>query len=167
MKKLFSLLLAIAVLVVVIVYINIRNGASAHSDVSVLPNMPTETQETAPLPENKSPLGEWVWLGTEFINGTVTTAPSGRFVLSLGSDMRMASTTDCNQLSGGFVLDGEILSIGPIGATKMACMGDTLEGQYSEELSRVTSYSIVGSELRLNLIKDSGTMVFVRPTETN
>ena len=125
-----------------------------------------------PVPENymenyTSPtvrFGDWTWAYTvadSQVSPTTTTPPAGKFVITFGTDKQFSSTTDCNQLFGSFVLDGEVLSIGPIGATKMACIGDTLESVYVAELGRVASHTITyNDELHLHLLKDSGTMVF-------
>lgn len=108
--------------------------------------------------------GDWTWVYTvadSQVSPSTTTAPAGKFVITFGTDKQFSSTTDCNQLFGSFVLDGEVLSIGPIGATKMACIGDTLESVYVAELGRVASHTITyNDELHLHLVKDSGTMVF-------
>jgi len=105
---------------------------------------------------------EWGWSRTEYMNGSKTEAPAGKFVITFGADKTLSSTTDCNSLHSKFILDDEILSIGPIASTKMACSGETLEAQYTQELSRATSHVIKGNELRINLYKDTGTMVFFR-----
>lgn len=108
--------------------------------------------------------GDWTWAYTVAdaqVSPSTTTAPAGKFVITFGTDKQFSSTTDCNQLFGSFVLDGELLSIGPIGATKMACAGNTLESVYIAELGRVVSHTITyNDELHLHLVKDSGTMVF-------
>jgi len=125
---------------------------------------PPNTSETGSTGAEYSLVGpKWTWLHTE--PGAVAgdkkiIAPAGEFVLSLDTAKRFTSTTDCNSLSGGYLVNGEVLRIGPIAATKKACMGETLESVYVRDLGLVTSYKIVGSELRLILAKDTGIMVF-------
>ena len=102
----------------------------------------------------------WVWQKTTYLNGTETIAPAGKFVITFKDDMTLSSTTDCNGIFSKFIIDDEILSIGPIGATEMACAGETLETLYTQELGRTASHVIKGKELRLILWKDAGVMVF-------
>lgn len=111
---------------------------------------------------------KWKWQRTEFLNGTKT-APqdSGKFIIAFGEDKRMTSTTDCNNIFSPFVVDNEILSIGPIASTKMACAPGSLETEYTQELLRAVSHVIAGDELRVILVKDSGTMVFTKHVAVN
>jgi len=126
----------------------------------------TEETDTTPMAPDvaKHPLlgTEWSWVKTTYLTGADTIPPAEKFVINFGDDKMLNSTTDCNSLFSKFILDGEILSIGPIGATKMACQGQTLEAKYTQELSRATSHVIKGDELRINLYKDTGTMIFSR-----
>lgn len=106
--------------------------------------------------------GGWTWVRTELPGGEVMQAPAGgKFVLSLDEDGLAASTTDCNQMSGGYVKDEEVLSFKPFAMTKMYCEGSQ-EGVYAQQLAQTGSYVIEGNELRLILLRDAGTMVFVR-----
>jgi hypothetical protein len=82
-------------------------------------------------------------------------------VLSFDTDS-FTSTTDCNQLSGGYVQNNETLSFGPIASTKKACLEETLETTYVDTLTRVTTHAITGSQLRFTLLGDTGTMVFTQ-----
>lgn len=102
----------------------------------------------------------WEWHRTEFMTQEDMTAPLGRFVLTFAADGTLQSTTDCNAAFGTYISDGEVLSIGQLGSTLMGCMGETYEQEYLQQLSQVASYSINGTELRLNLLKDWGVMVF-------
>ena len=63
-------------------------------------------------------------------------AKSGSFVLSLDEDGLAASTTDCNQMSGGYVKDEEVLSFKPFAMTKMYCEGSQ-EGVYAQQLAQI------------------------------
>ncbi len=104
----------------------------------------------------------WTW--TQTIADTEVTddmvlAPENKFVLTFGADGRFNSTTDCNGIGGEYTLDGEVLSLGSMMSTLMFCE-NSLESVYSLELGRVASYTITGNELRLNLARDTGTMIF-------
>jgi|GEM_PF-3480274 len=135
------------------------------------PELPLEETAPEPVPEEYPQTGKnnpligtsWEWVRTDYIAGTRTDAPKGRFVLSFdATQQRLSSSTDCNSLASGYLIDGEVLSIGPIASTKMACMQPTFEEKYSQELGRTASYVIQGNELRLNLWKDTGTMIFIK-----
>lgn len=103
----------------------------------------------------------WVWVETDLQSGEKVVAPAGeRFVLSFDAEVkRLSSTTDCNQLSGTYVQDGEVLSVGPLVSTKMYCEG-SVESVYSGQLALVSSFVIEGDTLRLNLNRDYGVMVY-------
>lgn len=115
---------------------------------------------------------DFVWKYTEGDTIEDTDSPitptGEQFVLRFSEDGQFTSTTDCNQVSGGYVQDGEVLSLGPIVTTLMACDGeDSKESVYLAELGRVTSFSITeNNQLRLNLLRDSGVMVFEAATVT-
>ena len=103
---------------------------------------------------------EWAWTYTELKDGTRVEAPSGEeFILTLGSDGRYQSSTDCNAISGEFALEGEVVSFGPALSTRMFCEG-SLETVYTNDLLLTNSYVINGPILRLNLDRDYGVMYF-------
>jgi len=56
----------------------------------------------------------------------------------------------CNRFTGGYLVDGNSLSFGPLASTRMACV-DTmeLEARFLDAMSRVDRYEIVDRELRL------------------
>lgn len=111
--------------------------------------------ETASLLENT----EWEWSYTTLLSGKKVSSPNkDKFVLFL-KDGKVTSSTDCNSMSGNYVKDGEVLSFTPFASTKMYCEG-SLEGEYSRQLGLTNSYVISGDELRLNLNRDYGTMIF-------
>jgi heat shock protein HslJ len=116
------------------------------------------------IEEKASPIFDtaWVWKETVLLDGTII-APlqPEAFVLTLGSDRRYTSTTDCNSLSGNFVIDEEVLSLSPAISTKMFCEGsqDTV---YMNDLVLANSFVIEGDELTLNLNRDHGAMKFVK-----
>jgi L-ascorbate metabolism protein UlaG (beta-lactamase superfamily)/heat shock protein HslJ len=107
-------------------------------------------------------IGDWVWVRTILPNDEVMEAPvGGKFVLTFDEDGQLSSSTDCNYLSSGYVKDEEVLSIGPVGMTKMYCEGSK-DSAYAEQLGRAASHVIDGDELRIILVRDAGTMVFSR-----
>lgn len=103
----------------------------------------------------------WVWVQTDLASGVKVVAPEGKpFILTFDPEnKRLSSTTDCNQLSGSYVQDGEVLSVGALASTKMYCEGSE-ESVYSGQLALVSSFVIEGDTLKLNLNRDYGVMVF-------
>lgn len=119
----------------------------------------TSTQE---LPPTNLPLKntEWVWLQTELPNDDMISTPEReKYVLVLDDTARIQSSTDCNTFIGKYVVNGEVLSIGPLTSTKKACVG-SIESTYAKELSLVNSFTVMGNRLYLNLNRDTGRMVF-------
>lgn len=104
----------------------------------------------------------WQWEYTELHTGERVEAPAGHeFVLSFAADGRMESTTDCNQVGGVYIEDGEVLSLGQFVMTKMFC-SDSLEATYVEHLGLVNSFTLDGGVLTMNLNRDYGTMIFTK-----
>lgn len=113
--------------------------------------------------KDKNIIGKWKWdYSTDARSNKITPKDSSLFVLEFGTDGRLNSSTDCNSLAGSYIKNEEVLSVGPLASTKMACEGETLESQYASEIALVSSYSITDNVLTLILIKDSGKMKFTR-----
>jgi len=165
-----------AVAIIVIIAVLVMAGYYAYNYIPSTPvvdivpadtdqTVTNETAGTSSAASSTNPIlgTEWSWLRTIVPEGSMTPAPAGnRFILTFNHDMRVNSTTDCNGLSGMFVVDGEVLSFSPLLSTKMACADTSLETEYARQLGLTASYVIEGDELRLNLVKDAGTMIFTR-----
>ena len=105
---------------------------------------------------------EWVWQHTLRTSGErIEPLQKDTFVLKFTGDLRYTSSTDCNSLSGNYVADQEVLSLGIPASTKMFCP-DSQEQIYTQDLVLTNSYRIDGNELRLNLDRGYGVMVFLR-----
>lgn len=104
----------------------------------------------------------WQWERTELHTGEQVEAPSGEgFVLSFEADGQVQSSTDCNHMAGIYSQDGEVLSMGQFAMTKMFCP-DSMESVYAEQLGLVSSFSLTGDTMFMNLNRDYGTMIFTR-----
>lgn len=103
----------------------------------------------------------WVWMNALYNNDTtVTPAKEGVFTLTFEDDGMFSATTDCNQMSGSYTVDGQKLSFGPILMTKKFCAGSQ-EGVFAELLTNTAEYHFTSKgELILGLKFDSGTVVF-------
>jgi len=65
---------------------------------------------------------------------------------------RVTGSGGCNRLTGSYQRNGAQLKIGPLAATRMACIDPAqgqLESQFLAALEATTRYSIVGGELVL------------------
>jgi len=62
---------------------------------------------------------------------------------------RLAGFSGCNSFSGGYQLDGDRLTIGPVASTQMACPepGSSVETAFHEALSGTLRYLIDGDDL--------------------
>ncbi len=104
----------------------------------------------------------WTWLYTELEGGDRITAPSGdRFVLGFEADGRMSSITDCNTVSGSYLVDGDEIAFEQMVMTKMFCE-NSMESDYVNQLSSVVSYVIEGSLLEMSLKDEGAVMVFIK-----
>lgn len=78
-------------------------------------------------------------------------AREAHFVLH-AEETRVAGSTGCNNLMGGYTLEGDQLSFGSLGTTRMACANPqmTLERDFLEALSHVARWEVVGETLTLD-----------------
>ena len=121
-----------------------------------------QTQEESQREEYPLANSEWRWIESQDADGTVF-APSDpeEFILSFDAAGQMRSSTDCNQLTGSFELQGDLLQIGEIVSTRMYCE-DSIEQDYLILLSEVSSYTLEEDTLTLILVENKGSMTFVR-----
>ena len=112
----------------------------------------------------------WQWEENRTNGGATTEVPNpSEFELTFAGNGSFSSTSDCNNMFGSYTLEnGTELSFGPIGATKMACPGNSLEQEYSSTLALVDRMEITSWDYetndgtpRLHLYHDNGEMVFV------
>lgn len=66
-------------------------------------------------------------------------------------DRRVSGSGGCNRLMGGYVLDGDKLSFGKLGATRMACPSEVLNAEqaFLHALEHVKTWKIVGEHLEM------------------
>ena len=149
-------LIILAILVISIIAYFVIGSYYLNVDESAM----TETEEVTE--EENLTSSSWSWQHTDLLSGEKMTAPAGdKFVLSFQAEGRMGSLTDCNSIGGIYSIDGEVLSMGQFAMTKMFCEGSA-EMEYANQLGLANSYIIEGDELRLNLNRDYGVMVFKR-----
>lgn len=66
-------------------------------------------------------------------------------------EARLAGSTGCNRMMGGYELDGDRLSFGQLATTMMACPGDVMEfeREFLDALGDVASWQVEGESLTL------------------
>lgn len=135
------------------------SGLPEHDDAFEFPVVFAEPSAAERGSPNTLAGTSWFWVTTE---GVGTTPTPETFVLRFDPNgQEVSSKTDCNSMSGGVVIDGEMISFGPMMTTLMYCEG-SLEGEYGTQLGQVASYVREGNTLRLNLLRDAGVMVFTQ-----
>ncbi len=105
----------------------------------------------------------WIWRGTMAADGSTVEPEDDSFVLSFAGSQVM-STTDCNSMSGAYIISGGTISFSAFVSTLMFCEG-SLEGPYAATLSTVEQFAIDGEELRLTT-GDGSVMLFTKTTPT-
>ncbi len=162
-----SIILSIAALLflstVTVVIIQFTKNTRPPQTSEILLDKNTGSSNVTSTSADREFYDEWTWQFSVDASGKVITpSDPARFRLTFEKEGRLRSTTDCNSLSGSFIKDGEVLTVGPLMSTLMACEGETLESVYVSELGLVSSYSIQEDTLTLFLIKDAGMMTFIR-----
>ena len=63
----------------------------------------------------------------------------------------MSGNAGCNDYTGSYMVDGEVLTIGPLAATKKACgpAESTVETAFLTVMEKVATYSVSGDTLEL------------------
>jgi heat shock protein HslJ len=101
----------------------------------------------------------WQWTGSNFTDGsTLTPDDPARYTIEFLPDGNALVQADCNFGTGLYKEEGERLTIGAIGATKVACPPDSLDSAFLAQLAKVARLSLNGDELTLILQDDAGEM---------
>jgi heat shock protein HslJ len=82
--------------------------------------------------------------------------PGSPVTLRFADDHSLSGAAPCNSYSGGFVLNGSSMKIGPLAQTLRACEADVMDAEqaYLSALEAVTT--VRASHDRLELIGGSG-----------
>lgn len=103
-------------------------------------------------------LADWV---AESINGKPVIEPGG-VTLTLSQD-RVTGRSGCNSYFANAEVRSGTLKVGPIGATKMACMRDGLmqqESEYLNTLGAAQNYSFQSDNRLTITTPQGGTLIF-------
>lgn len=139
-------------------------GTSTANKETISGNSSTKKGVTIVTPQ-KNPLAgtSWIWKDTLFMNKSTSSVPAANeFIITFGTDGAMTSTTDCNSISGKYVVYNNKITITNGASTMMACQGQTREAEYVTQLSQVTNFTLQDlNELDLS-IGNTATMSFTR-----
>jgi heat shock protein HslJ len=109
----------------------------------------------------------WAWErfeDTAEMNNIAVDDPS-MYTLLLKSDGQYEVKADCNLAKGQYTLEGSSLTLEPGLTTRVACEPDSLSDKYLAQLVGVVTFVMDGDNLVLNLMADSGNMVFIQAEE--
>lgn len=158
MRKILAIVGALLILGAVVVAV--LQNQKMEQAYDAIPNSETATS-TASVQNDLA--GSWRWESSVDASGrTIAPENPDEFILTFSGDGRLSSSTDCNRLAGSYVRYEEVISIGPIVSTEMACQGITHEAVYAGQLAMASSHVIDGDTLQIILVKDAGVMTFTR-----
>lgn len=106
-------------------------------------------------------MGRWVWVKTQMNDGkTLIPKKINAFTITFGKDGRVAVTTDCNNIGGGYKTQGKTITFTQMMSTMMFCE-DSQEQDFTRELYDVTDFTFTSKgELILEIKNNLGFMVF-------
>ena len=107
------------------------------------------------------------WLANSYNNGqqaVVSVVIDSELTAEFSTDGSVSGSSGCNTFTGGYTVDGEKITIGPLATTMMACEQDLMdqEAQYLLALQSAAVYSIEGNTLQLRTADDALAAMFDR-----
>lgn len=108
-------------------------------------------------------VGLWRWQQTQESSGNITTPPDpARYTIEFMAGGRVVVQADCNRGTGSYTVKTNILDLGGLVTTKVACPPGSLDVEFLRQLDEVISYLFKDGNLYLELPVDTGSMEFVR-----
>jgi heat shock protein HslJ len=95
--------------------------------------------------------------------GVVRPSDPALYTMTLGTDGRVALRLDCNRASGNWQVPapGQI-TFTPLAMTRALCPEGSLDTRVARELEYVRTYLLEGDRLRLIMMADGGTQLWMR-----
>jgi heat shock protein HslJ len=94
-----------------------------------------------------------LWRLTEYLgpDGNAVPVPEAISASATFADGTVSGTAGCNDYTGGYTVDGDKLTIGPLAATKKACgpAESAVETVFLAAMGRVATYAVTGDSLEL------------------
>lgn len=101
------------------------------------------------------------WVLTTFVKGEVASSLLADTTITVSFEGGTVNgTSGCNQYSGPYTLEGMVLKVGPLAATKIACPNDILEQEstFLTSMEAASSFAIEGTQL--TIMYPEGTLIF-------
>lgn len=167
MKKLIMMLTAMALGGLLLAACGSGSAGEQPTTPPTAPTQPAE-QPTTPPADTTPVAGQGdMFTGTNWtlteINGAAPVGPRPP-TLEFFEPGRVSGTGGCNRITGGYTVDGDTISFGPLASTMMACAEEGVmeqERAYVQQLETVDRFSIEGDTLTLTA-DDGTTLVFTR-----
>ncbi len=135
------------------------------------PNLAKDSGAPSYAPSNAAPpalsaaanelgIPTWQWVRTDGADGRVVNAAAPeRYTLKFEGGGRVLVRADCNRGSGSYEVNGAQMKLAPIALTRMGCPPGSQDAEFTQAISRVSTYAIANRELTLRLA-DGATMRF-------
>jgi heat shock protein HslJ len=152
-----------------------KRVVAAESTVPLADSLPAAEKAT-PLLEKGAPAVDpalatgdqlagtsWQWLYTQTPVEKVAAPDPKNYVLTFGTDGRIAGKADCNRVMGSYQATARELTFGGLGTTRMACPPGSLGERFARDLGFVRNYTFYTRDtLRMDMMADGGTFTFLR-----
>jgi heat shock protein HslJ len=102
----------------------------------------------------------WQWQQTVTPVETIVASDPASYVLVFNDDGSVNVTADCNTGFGDFTVDGQSISIGPLGTTRMACPEGSQDTAFLTQLQNAAVFFFLDGDLYIDQAMDSGTLQF-------
>ena len=146
--------------------VEISQVANPPADGSSLNYRLIEVVNQTPVDSNAmSDLEGTRWALVDYQDGTgntVAAAPGVEAAIEF-NDGSVSGTAGCNSFSGGYTVDGNTLTVGPLASTMMACMDSNVMQQESDVLANLqaaATYTIEGDVLTIANAEGETTLTF-------
>jgi heat shock protein HslJ len=104
---------------------------------------------------------KWYWLGTQSSADPVKVAQPIKYTLEFLSNGTVNVKADCNTGSGTYKVEGNHITFGPIGMTRMACPPGSQDTQFLQGLSAVRTFEIDGNNMMF-VLNNGSAMLYTR-----
>lgn len=162
MNKFITLGLVVFVCLLAFVWLFEEPGTDAPAP-SLVPETTDVSDESRPVDEVPELVEtSWVWEETRYSESEdVLPNDPGSFVLSFIDAERFGAQTDCNNVAGTYTLEEDRITLSQMMSTKMACMNETQEAEFTSMLEAVETVSTDDAgRLLLEFGDGNGEMVF-------
>jgi heat shock protein HslJ len=90
-------------------------------------------------------IGSWVATAIDMNDGVVSSETTSAVTATFAEDGTLSGNDGCNSYDATYEIDGPTIAIGPLAATRMACVDDALTEQaaaYAEALASAATWSV-------------------------